>query len=653
MRHAVTLRVGPVRFRVGADWAAPIATLRGLYRDYPAPEDGFADYSVRLAAPRPWRRWLRPAVTIGGDYWLADAAPLPLAQALLAAEMGMNLQLALGERRYLLLHAGVVERDGRALILTGESGAGKSTLAALLSLRGWRLLGDEFALLGLDDGLLWPFPRPVSLKNAAIDLLAVEVPAARWGPLLTGTPKGNIRHLLPDAAALAAMDLPARPAAILFPRFGAAAARRPVPASEAFVRLTQASTNYVALGERGFAALTELVQGVPAVAIDYPDTATAIAQVTALAGELSGDPLAFPGEGRGPASRPAPAGRAMTKPPATGPRPSPGKGGGGTIAPDARLLVQALRDPASTASLTAADWTALLAIARAEQLIGTLAHRLHGLDLPPRVATLLAAARASAEEQRRAALWEAEMARRALAPLGVPVVLLKGTAFVAAGLAAGVGRSIGDLDILVPRAALDRVEAALLGAGWEWVKPDPYDDAYYRDHMHELPPLIHQTRDRMIDVHHTILPLTARPTPDAEAMIADSLPLENGLRVLAPNDMICHAAAHLLADGDLAGGLRNLWDIHCLLAEFGGDGLAERAAHHQLSLPVARALRLARALFGEEPGGASLFSARLTARDGWGRPTRPLLRFGFYVRSHLLRMPPLMLARHLLVKARR
>ena len=71
--------------------------------------------------------------------------------------------------------------------------------------------------------------------------------------------------------------------------------------------------------------------------------------------------------------------------------------------------------------------------------------------------------------------------------------------------------------------ALDAVEAALLAAGWEWVKPDPYDDAYYRRWMHELPPLIHRERDRMIDVHHTILPLTARPTPDAAALIADSV----------------------------------------------------------------------------------------------------------------------------------
>ena len=109
----------------------------------------------------------------------------------------------------------------------------------------------------------------------------------------------------------------------------------------------------------------------------------------------------------------------------------------------------------------------------------------------------------------------------------------------------------------------------MLEAGWEHVKPaDGYDDAYYRRWMHELPPLIHRTRDRMIDVHHTILPLTARPRPDAGALIAASVALENGLRMLSPADMIVHAAAHLFADGDLAGGLRNLWDIDRLLREF-------------------------------------------------------------------------------------
>ncbi|NIJ19354.1 hypothetical protein FHS95_001023 [Sphingomonas naasensis] len=328
---------------------------------------------------------------------------------------------------------------------------------------------------------------------------------------------------------------------------------------------------------------------------------------------------------------------------------------------DARILAEALRDPATTAALDTTGWPALLAIARAEQLIGTLAHRLDGLPMPGVAARILADARASAEQGRVAALWEAEMARRALAPLAMPVILLKGTAYAAAGLAAGSGRSIGDLDILVPRARLDEAEAALLAAGWEWVKPDPYDDAYYRRWMHELPPLIHRERDRMIDVHHTILPRTARVTPDADALIADSVALANGLRVLSPDDMLCHAAAHLMADGDLAGGMRNLWDIHCLIAEFGTAGLEARAAVHGLGPAVARAARQAHALYGTVIPGSwrvwdshdPLYRRRILARDGWGRPTRKWTRLGFYIRSHAIRMPPMMLARHLFIKWRK
>ncbi len=287
MRHSTMLRIGPVGFRVGSDWRGPIAALDALYRDYPAPQDGIPDFNVRLFAARPWRRLVRPSVHIGGDFVIPDAAPLPLAQGLLAAEMAMNLQMALGQRRYLLLHASAVERDGRALLMTGESGAGKSTLAALLMARGWRLMGDEFVLIDPQTGMAHGFPRLISLKNEAIEVMAGEVEDARWGPVLTGTPKGTIRHLVPDARAIAAMDDPANPALILFPGFGFAAAAREVPQAECFVRLTQASTNYVTLGEPGFDALTRLVRGTPARAIDYPDTATAIATVERLWDELA------------------------------------------------------------------------------------------------------------------------------------------------------------------------------------------------------------------------------------------------------------------------------------------------------------------------------------------------------------------------------
>jgi HprK-related kinase A len=283
VKHVHTLQVGPVAFRIGSEWAEPVEAVKRLYVGYPSPA-GVCDFTVRLEAEKPWRRWLRPSVAIRGDYTLPDAAPLALEHGLLAAEMGMNLQMALGQKHYLLLHAATVERDGRALLMTGSSGAGKSTLAALLGEHGWRLLGDEFALLDLDDGRVHPFPRAISLKNQAIHVMEEIAGSDRLGPWLRNTPKGTIRHLRPNEDSIARMQEPARPVMILFPGFGRDVERaiRPVGEAEVFVRLTQASTNYVTLGERGFDALANLVRGVPARAIDYPDTQSALALVEEL-----------------------------------------------------------------------------------------------------------------------------------------------------------------------------------------------------------------------------------------------------------------------------------------------------------------------------------------------------------------------------------
>lgn len=298
MRYQTSLRIGPVSFRIGSDWRAPVAELDRLYAAYPKAADGPAVATVRLEAARPWRRWIRPAIHLRGDYTIPDALPLPLAQGLLAAEMSMNLQVALGWRQHLLLHASAVARGARALLMVGESGSGKSTMAALLgeglsegALAGmgaatdsgdWRLMGDEFVLIDPATTDAYAFPRLISLKNEGITAMLPHVSAERLGPLIAGTPKGDIRHVVPNAAAIAQMDAPARPALILFPTFGGQPGVRAVPPSEAFMRLTESSTNYVGLGEPGFAALTRLVRDVPAVAIGYGSSAEGIAAIEAL-----------------------------------------------------------------------------------------------------------------------------------------------------------------------------------------------------------------------------------------------------------------------------------------------------------------------------------------------------------------------------------
>lgn len=332
-----------------------------------------------------------------------------------------------------------------------------------------------------------------------------------------------------------------------------------------------------------------------------------------------------------------------------------------------QTFVDLLAGRREATALAPREWDGVIGVARSEAMLATLAHRLADADLPMTVAALFADQRAAAAVAQQQALWESEMARRALAPLGIEFVLLKGAAYAAAGMPCAAGRQIGDLDILVSESDIRRAENALLKAGWEWVKSDPYDDFYYREHMHELPPLIHKARDRMIDVHHTILPRTHRITPDALALMSDAVKRADGFAVLNPADMACHCAAHLLADGDLQGGLRNLWDFYLMTRDFAAaepgfwERLSARAALHGLQDALHRAARLARDLYGAAlpaswDGGDAAdrwFQRRLLARDDWGRVTHPLLEQAFYIRSHWLRMPPAMLAKHLWTKWRK
>ena len=330
----------------------------------------------------------------------------------------------------------------------------------------------------------------------------------------------------------------------------------------------------------------------------------------------------------------------------------------------ARTLATILTDPARAAALSPSRWSDLLSLARAERLSATLAERVAGQPMPRPVAATLTAEANRAHHAQRQMLWEADEVARVLAPLGLMPILLKGSAYAAAGLAAAVGRNIGDTDILLPRDMLPQAEAALLAGGWEWVKTDPYDHAYYRRWMHELPPLIHASRDRMLDVHHTILPLTARPKVDAGALIAGAVPCGARLKRLGDADLVLHAAAHCLADGELDGAMRNLWDVDRLLRELSDRAgfwaeLRARAALHQLWPAMARAGRLARALYAtplpaDWPAARAsdaLFLRRILARDGWGRGTARPLRAAFYVRGHLLRMPLRLLVPHLARKA--
>ena len=339
-------------------------------------------------------------------------------------------------------------------------------------------------------------------------------------------------------------------------------------------------------------------------------------------------------------------------------------------------LVQALRDPAATLSWTPAQWELLIRQARSADLLSRLALRLQELrslekvPVPPRAHLL--AARTVWHAQEEAVHREVGQVRKALAPTGVDIILLKGAAYLYAGLPAAHGRTFSDIDILVPRAVLPQVEAALMLHGWATTHHDPYDQRYYREWMHELPPMQHVTRQTVLDVHHAIVPLTARLKPDSAKLLARARPLPEhpGVKVLAPADMVLHSAAHLFLNEELSHGLRDLVDLDSLLRHFGGEqgfwtALIARATEMDLEQPLRYALRYSNRILGTPvPGDAlsgsvsrlmdALFLRALqpdhpTASDG----LTPMARWLLYVRAHWMRLPPGRLAYHLTVKALR
>ncbi|GAB6068234.1 HprK-related kinase A [Methylothermus subterraneus] len=253
--------MGPFCVRVRAQIAAFAAFLKHLYADFPLlPKDCLSDFRILLRRPRTLRALVRPQVLFEHD-GQSLFKPFPLSHAPPLFEWGLNWCIATCAHQYLLLHAAVLERGGRALILPALPGLGKSTLCAALMLSGWRLLSDEFGLVRVD-GTLIPLPRPIPLKNRSIELIRAFSAEAVLGPEFPKTRKGTVAHLRPSAESVERAAEPAIPAWIVFPRFCEGAKRQltPVPAAYAFLKLATNAFNYEVLGSEGFLWVGRLIR---------------------------------------------------------------------------------------------------------------------------------------------------------------------------------------------------------------------------------------------------------------------------------------------------------------------------------------------------------------------------------------------------------
>lgn len=278
------LEIGPFLVRLNSGLASVTAAIDLHYQRQLLPSDtAFCDFHIRLDRPRNHRAVWKPQAR----FYLDGASPfkpLPLSQAYPLFEWGLNWCIAQHAHHYLMVHAAVVERNGHALVMPGAPGSGKSTLAAALSLSGWRLLSDEFALISLCDGLLTPLPRPVSLKNQSIGLIRERYPAAVLGPETHDTSKGTVAHLRIPADSVERAGESAIPTWIVFPRFEASVETllEPFPKAHALLELADCAFNYSVLGGQGFEAAADLIDKSECFDLSYGDLGNALDLLNAL-----------------------------------------------------------------------------------------------------------------------------------------------------------------------------------------------------------------------------------------------------------------------------------------------------------------------------------------------------------------------------------
>ena len=345
------------------------------------------------------------------------------------------------------------------------------------------------------------------------------------------------------------------------------------------------------------------------------------------------------------------------------------------------ILCKVFIEPRQALNLSLRQWDLLIRQARSANVLARLCYLFNSEGLlkqvPAQPYAHIISTQTYADRFYISLNWEVTCIQEALKALNVPLVLLKGSAYFISGNKAANGRIFSDVDILVSEDKLLEVELALIKAGWMTNTINPYDQKYYRQWMHEIPPLRHLKRQTSIDVHHNILPKTTRFCPDADKLLANIVKIsEKNIWVLSPEDRVLHSAAHLFHEGEFAQGFRDLSDLDLLLKEFSEQEnfwvkLLQRADELNQQIPLYYALRYTNqilqtvipenVLIASKQQLPNTMKTRLmdalflralmpdheSCNDRWTGLACWLL----FVRSHWLKMPVYLMVPHLLRKA--
>ncbi|MEZ5823794.1 MAG: HprK-related kinase A [Geminicoccaceae bacterium] len=269
----LAMRLGPFRVRARSSIASLGDDLFELYGEHRLSNpDEVCDFDVELEPAGGLRRFWHPQAIFRSDGF-EPFHPLPLEQVSAFFEWGLNWCIASHAHDRLIIHAAVLAKGDRGLVLPAPSGAGKSTLTAALALSGWRLLTDELAMVDLETGELQALARPINLKNNSIDIIARHFPQARFAGISDGTAKGKVGLLRPPDESVHEALKPARVTWVVLPRYLAGNPTRfsPLSPPRALIQLAENAMNYSIHGRAGFDLMCRMVDRAQNFTLLYSD----------------------------------------------------------------------------------------------------------------------------------------------------------------------------------------------------------------------------------------------------------------------------------------------------------------------------------------------------------------------------------------------
>lgn len=217
------------------------------------------------------------------------------------------------------------------------------------------------------------------------------------------------------------------------------------------------------------------------------------------------------------------------------------------------------------------QWEDIIHVLREVNLLAACYYRLENKDkltlLPFFALKHMKSAAVYSSRQSEQVIFECKLLQKILDAANIPSVFLKGAGYTLRKSKNSKGRVYSDIDLLVAKSDISNAEKALEKHAWCTKKVSEYDNNYYREWSHEIPPMFNIHRGTVLDLHHNILlPISGREV-NVELLTKNSQSIDNTYTVLSYAATVLHSIVHLIINEDVSNGYRDILDIITLIEE--------------------------------------------------------------------------------------